>query len=102
MQNVSAVLDKHGLPWIDGYKPLSAFQREYFPDRVLQEAETRRVVDLDLATKPTDDRRELERRAGILGGRSMSEPPSGNPTPRVGPKNPDRMGTIGGPPVVEG
>ena len=53
MQNVSTVLDKHGLPWIDGYKPLSAFQREYFPDRVLQEAETRRVVDLDLATKPT-------------------------------------------------
>ncbi len=28
MQNVSAVLDERGYPWIDGYKPFSHYQRE--------------------------------------------------------------------------
>ena len=27
-QNISAILDESGLPWIDGYKPLSNYQDE--------------------------------------------------------------------------
>jgi len=37
LQNISAVLDELGLPWIDGYKPL-----RHYPD------ELRRLIERDL------------------------------------------------------
>ncbi len=45
LQNISAILDEQGLEWIDGYKPLSHYQRELKPAVLAAVSPGRRIAE---------------------------------------------------------
>lgn len=79
MQNVSSVLAKTGLQWIQGYKPLGNTQGGVFWEAVTTAAQNAKIPRID---EPTADLEELDRSVRVLVQQPLpSEPPEGDLAP---------------------
>ncbi len=80
-QNISAILDDLGLPWVRGYSPARNVQQA-LRERVREVARARQSPEFARDRHPTADRDEFERRVARLRARGTLPRPRGNPTPR--------------------
>jgi 5-methylcytosine-specific restriction protein A len=81
MQNVSAVLNQQGLPWIDGYKP-HGHVGAGVGSRIAAILEDLGVPG-SIEYLPTDDEEELDRRTAKLRKRGIGESPPGKKKPNL-------------------
>lgn len=80
-QNVSAVLEDHGLPWIAGYKPATNYQKALEPV-VLTWADSHGLgATSSTVTSASTDETTVDRRSAVILRAGISDKPAGSRSP---------------------